>query len=174
MNKEDALEIEAAGKLKCDHEELTSCGEKCPQRVACEELECRFEEGYHSLSAKAEGYLEAMKSRDLDLESSGKDECPTCGNKDIQEAELLEAWKEIDKLKIQMIESQELMGKQNIVKLSPIVPGSPVDWKYRYDKIKTAYVKTRLEVSGSFGNWDFNTRKRVLEKEISAEVGFTV
>lgn len=49
-----------------------------------------------------------------------------------------------------------------------------IDWKYRYDKIKDAYTRTRLEVSGSFGNWDYATRKRVLEHEISNEVGFII
>lgn len=49
-----------------------------------------------------------------------------------------------------------------------------IDWKHRYEKIKDAYVRTRLEVSGSFGNWDYATRKRVLEHEVSNEVGFII
>ena len=49
-----------------------------------------------------------------------------------------------------------------------------IDWKYRYDKIKKAYISSRLEVSGSFGNWTKDTRKRVLENEMSVELGFLV
>lgn len=49
-----------------------------------------------------------------------------------------------------------------------------IDWKVRYDRIKDAYIHTRLEVSGSFGNWDYNTKRRVLENEISHEVGFEI
>ncbi|KKN30165.1 hypothetical protein LCGC14_0836790 [marine sediment metagenome] len=127
---------------------------------------------------------------DADLDAPSIEGCPTCGNEDIQSAELLEAWKELEGLRAQIVQSKEIMGKQSIivsktanvdlgklnqkVPMDRIVPGAPTDWEFRYKKIKEAYIKTRLEVSGSFGNWDYATRKRVLENEISAELDFKV
>ncbi len=118
------------------------------------------------------------ESPDLDDKAG----CPTCGSEDIQSAELLSAWKEIEELQVKLS-----IAEANLtVKLTPLGPGknppelrkpvmdTDIDWKYRYDKIKAGYVKTRLEVSGSFGNWDYATRKRVLEHEISTELGFVV
>lgn len=104
--------------------------------------------------------------------------CPTCGNEDIQSAELLEAWKVIDNLEDELLKVKLLMAAHpsqgaGIGVAESTIP-SDIDWKDRYAKIKAAYVKTRLEVSGSFGNWDYNTRKRVLEHEISTELGFVV
>lgn len=114
-------------------------------------------------------------------ETKKHDGCPTCGNEDIQSAELLEAWKDIESLKKQLIEAQAALPvsfadnkeKSNEDRRLITIPPD-IDWKKRYGLIKTAYVRTRLEVSGSFGNWDYNTRKRVLEHEISTELGFTV
>lgn len=113
--------------------------------------------------------------------------CPKCGDADIQVMELLEAWKEIERLK-------DELAKPPAAPVGFTAPSMPVEkvpekpepcvikeltseeqsWKDKYEKIKTAYVRTRLEVSGSFGNWDFVTRKRVLEHEISAELGFII
>lgn len=94
---------------------------------------------------------------------------------DIENAELLLAWKEIDDLKAKLAKAEKFL---------PVIPteanieaskiADAIDWKARYEKIKAEYIKTRLEVSGSFGNWDYATRKRVLENEISKEVGFEV
>lgn len=117
--------------------------------------------------------LRDKQDRDLTPDQEQKGGCPTCGTKDIQSAELLLAWKEIED-----ITAKFEKGFRTIVdpKKSPddVAVHENIDWKGRYEQIKTAYVKTRLEVSGSFGNWDYNTRKRVLEHEISTELGFTV
>ena len=176
MNKEDALEIQAADKIMCDHEDLDFCNDKCSRRVAHEKLECRFEDGYHSLSARAEGYLDAVKH--LGTEKNSDSECPTCGNKDIQSAELLEAWKKIEELEKYIEKFQDLPAIQALKNAESgakaAIKTPPIDWKDRYDQIKAAYIKTRLEVSGSFGNWDYATRKRVLENEVSKELGFVV
>lgn len=116
--------------------------------------------------------------------------CPKCGNADIQVMELLTAWNEIERL-------EGLLKEKDKPALAPVgfttpsmlptsIPEKPEPrvikllteeektWKERYDKIKSAYVQTRLDVSGSFGNWDFQTRKRVLEHEISSELGFII
>lgn len=122
--------------------------------------------------------------------------CPKCGDPDIQVMELLAAWKRIDEL-------ENLLKERPVVHLTVAeepkqmgftAPSMPVEktpekpepcvikeltpeeqsWKDKYEKIKAAYVQTRLEVSGSFGNWDFATRKRVLEHEISSELGFVI
>lgn len=115
------------------------------------------------------------ESPDLDDKAG----CPTCGNEDIQSAELLEAWKEIEELKAAF--QREIQGRSGTpspigisTPVDPNLPSEVIDWKERYEKIKAGYVKTRLEVSGSFGNWDYATRKRVLEHEISTELGFVV
>ncbi len=116
--------------------------------------------------------------------------CPKCGNADIQVMELLTAWNEIERLEALLKKADEPAPTPvgfTVPSVSPIsvpekpepclaVPLTPEDqgWKDKYEAIKAAYVRTRLEVSGSFGNWDFNTRKRVLEHEISSELGFTV
>lgn len=116
--------------------------------------------------------------------------CPKCGNTDIQVMELLAAWKKIDELETALAErttaSNSTMGftvpEVSLTKLpdkpepAVIIPMTQEqqDWKDKYDKIKAAYVQTRLDVSGSFGNWDFLTRKRVLEHEISSELGFLI
>lgn len=75
---------------------------------------------------------------------------------------------------------EELAKKPKVVEVAAkseplrVTSTGDTDWKYRYDKLKDAYIKTRLEVSGSFGNWDYFTKRRVLENEISNEVGFTI
>lgn len=113
--------------------------------------------------------------------------CPKCGNADIQVMELLEAWKEIDRLKEELakppaapvgftaplVPLTSMPEKPEPCVITPLSEEEQT-WKDRYDKIKSAYVQTRLEVSGSFGNWDFQTRKRVLEHEISSELGFII
>lgn len=118
--------------------------------------------------------------------------CPHCGSADSQVMDLLAAWKEIEVLKALLKKRPErviTVREETVpVMLSPggSVPFSkdidvcqaaisvePI-WEDRYNKIKEAYIKTRLEVSGSFGNWSGDTRRRVLEHEISAELGFTV
>ena len=137
--------------------------------------------------------------------------CPHCGNEDIQVMELLQAWKENERLeKLLHEQSQSLLTaasrhpQEKVVTVEKIVyvekPVIPVSanlslevtdnqvvateeqiahicetvWKQRYEAIREAYIKTRLDVSGSFGNWSGDTRRRVLENEISAELGFRV
>lgn len=116
--------------------------------------------------------------------------CPKCGNVDIQVMELLTAWKDVERLEAALKE-KEKSASAPIGFSAPLAPVTTVpekpetsvpkeltpeeqSWKDKYEKLKAAYVRTRLEVSGSFGNWDFATRKRVLEHEISAELGFTI
>lgn len=114
------------------------------------------------------------------LDKKSTDGCPTCGNEDIQSAELLEAWKNIDTLKVLLAKAQSELPVSSLeFRADPnakrtITESDLINWHKRYDEIKKAYIRTRLEVSGSFGNWDYNTRKRVLEHEISTELGFTV
>ena len=168
MDRQEALEIQAASKIGCDHDELAPCGDKCPRRVAGVELECRFEDGYHHLTAVAEGYLEATTNL------SSKDGCPKCGNEDIQTAELLTAWKKVEELEAHIEKFQDPLVLEALKATKENAPPLRPDWKDRYGAIKEAYLKTRLEVSGSFGNWDYATRKRVLENEISVELGFRV
>jgi len=129
--------------------------------------------------------------------------CPHCGNEDIQVMELLQAWKENERLeKLLQEQSKSLMEaasrhpQERVVekvvekivyvdRLADVPPaptiipadvpsGDAAVWKERYEAIREAYIKTRLEVSGSFGNWSGDTRRRVLENEISAELGFKV
>jgi len=123
--------------------------------------------------------------------------CPKCGNVDIQVMELLTAWNKVEELEDLLMKMTEkpdpartgispvgfaapLMPVANIPEKPepcvtvPALTAEEQSWKERYDKIKTAYLHTRLEVSGSFGNWDFQTRKRVLEHEISSELGFII
>ena len=119
--------------------------------------------------------------------------CPKCGNVDIQVLELLTAWNEIERLEALLKEKDKPVpapvgftvpatANVDLAKLvvtpAEIVPAPLTEeeqtWKDRYEKMKSAYVQTRLEVSGSFGNWDFQTRKRVLEHEISSELGFII
>jgi len=121
------------------------------------------------------------KELEADLNVPSVAGCPTCGNEDIQSAELLLAWKEtedvkaeLDKLKADIAGGKIFSGGIDPAESFPDKVKISIDWKKRYETIKNAYVKTRLEVSGSFGNWDYNTRKRVLEHEISTELGFVV
>jgi len=114
------------------------------------------------------------KSPDLDCKSNG---CPTCGNEDIQSAELLEAWKKIEELEKRLVfDPSSVVCREDgtPIRLEGGLLPVAIDWEQQYEKVKEAYVKTRLEVSGSFGNWDYATRKRVLENEISVELGFKV
>lgn len=124
--------------------------------------------------------------------------CPKCGNADVQIMELLATWKEIEELKdllknrpVQHLTVREVQDTKPVGFTAPLMPVASVPekpepcvikpltaeektWKERYDKIKAAYVQTRLDVSGSFGNWSGDTRKRVLEHEISSELGFII
>jgi len=88
----------------------------------------------------------------------------------------LEVQKKYEELKKRLndMEPAAIISNPVNVEYATFAPKILVDWEGRYNQIKTAYVKTRLEESGSFGNWDYNTRKRVLEKEISNELGFTI
>lgn len=119
--------------------------------------------------------------------------CPKCGNMDIQLLELLQAWNDVERLQAELkekekpapapvgftvpvtanVELAELAEVRIAIEPAPLTQEQQ-DWKDKYDKIKAAYVQTRLDVSGSFGNWDFLTRKRVLEHEISSELGFII
>ena len=116
---------------------------------------------------------EIIDPGEISLDKEQKDVCPTCGSEDIQSAELLLAWKDLEdsnRKLIALARDNNIPGAgRQIITIPP-----DVNWQDRYAKIKAAYVRTRLEVSGSFGNWDYNTRKRVLEHEISTELGFTV
>lgn len=119
--------------------------------------------------------------------------CPKCGDTDIQVMELLQAWKEIETLQKLIKERPEKLltvREEFVVPASanidiPALKNEPAliitephscetEWKQKYESIREAYIKTRLEVSGSFGNWSGDTRRRVLEHEISAELGFKV
>ena len=121
--------------------------------------------------------------------------CPKCGNVDIQVLELLQAWNDVERLQAELKEKAELApartGISPVGFAAPLMPVAnvpetpepcvtkPIDpeeklWKDRYEQIKEAYIKTRLDVSGSFGNWSGDTRRRVLEHEISAELGFKI
>ena len=119
--------------------------------------------------------------------------CPHCGSADSQVMDLLKAWKEIEELKDLLKKRPERI----VTVAAPIVvpKEAKIDtqalaytpqqgivskmmedpmWQERYNAIKEAYIKTRLEVSGSFGNWSGDTRRRVLENELSAELGFKI
>jgi len=113
--------------------------------------------------------------------------CPHCGSADSQVMDLLKAWKEIEELKDLLKKRPErvitVAADANInipaLKNEPaVIIAEPhiceTEWKRKFEAIKEAYIKTRLEVSGSFGNWSGDTRRRVLEHEISAELGFDI
>lgn len=101
--------------------------------------------------------------------------------------ELLQAWKEVERLekllkarpeRIVTVRTETPIDLGALKNEPATVIAEPhiceTEWKRKYEGIKEAYIKTRLEVSGSFGNWSGDTRRRVLEHEISEELGFTV
>lgn len=106
--------------------------------------------------------------------------CPKCGNADVQIMELLQAWKEVERLEKLLKDRPERLltvREEKVADKPPITPETHIcetEWKRKYETIREAYIKTRLEVSGSFGNWSGDTRRRVLEHEISEELGFLV
>jgi hypothetical protein len=86
--------------------------------------------------------------------------------------ELRRGWKELEQVGLLLAKRAAEKAHQANLIPSPVDDG--IDWKARYEAMREAYIKTRLEVSGSFGNWSGDTRRRVLEHEISMELGFTV
>lgn len=86
--------------------------------------------------------------------------------------ELYKTWKEVEQVGIVL--AKRAAEKAQQAQLIPTATDDLIDWKARYEAMREAYIKTRLEVSGSFGNWSGDTRRRVLEHEISAELGFKV
>lgn len=79
------------------------------------------------------------------------------------------AWAEIDKLTKRANEAE---AKESHIRRRQIEDQRVL--QFRYEKITDEYVKYRMLYSGTTGNINSDERKKLMAKEISAELGWTI